>query len=362
MEYEINLDALRRRRMKRVGLKATLYTGQRRVFFILDRATQKFRGDLGLWMQYVNFARSQKSGKKVAEILTSILRLHPTKPELWIYAANYTMEERGDMLEARSYMQRGLRFCERSEDLWLEYARLELLYITKILARRRILGLDHYTDPPDAGNPPAEAKESEDDVIALPTIMAEEVGFGDSTALADRHLLDKLNTNPALSGAIPMAIFDAACKKLGSQAFALAFFDMVADFIELPCQHAILEHVLEETRAGSQLSDPALSFRLVQQPTIGISVHSADFPAAFARSLSKMELSERSRKGDNPGRAFEHHVMDWIAPYLEEDLDPDLRKALEMTLKQLRDRCKHDGSEDSKSVARLEGCKGKTQD
>lgn len=359
VEYESNLDALRRRRMKRVGLKSTLYTGQRRIFFILDRATQRFQGDLGLWMQYVNFARSQKSGKKVAEILTRILRLHPTKPELWIYAANYTMEEKGDMLEARSYMQRGLRFCERSNDLWLEYARLELLYVAKILARRRILGLDHRADPPAAGHPPAEAKESEDDVIALPTITADEVGFGDSTPMADQQLLEKLDTNPALSGAIPMAVFDAGYKKLGSEAFALAFFDMVADFVELPCQHTTLEHILEETRAASQPSDPALSFRFVQQPTIGISVHSPAFPAAFGRSLSRMKLSERSQMEDNPGRAFKRHMIDWILPYLEEDLDPDLRKALEMTLEPLRDRCDLDGLEDLESGARLKKTKRK---
>ena len=312
-------------------------------------------------MQYVNFARSQKSGKKVAEILTRILRLHPTKPELWIYAANYTMEERGDMLEARSYMQRGLRFCERSNDLWLEYARLELLYISKILARRRILGLDHRADPPEAGNPPAEARESEDDVIALPTITADDVGFGDSTPLADQHLLEKLDTNPALSGAIPIAVFDAGYKKLGSEAFALAFFDTVADFVELPCQHAILEHVLEQTRAASQPSDPALAFRFVQQPTIGLSVHSPAFPAAFGRSLSRMNLSERSQTENKRGHSFEHHMIDWILPYLEEDLDPDLRRALEMTLKPLRDRCKHVGPEEPESVARLENSKEKTQ-
>lgn len=307
-------------------------------------------------MQYVNFARSEKSGKKVAEILTRILRLHPTKPELWIYAANYTMEERGDMLEARSYLQRGLRFCEMSDHLWLEYARLELLYISKILARRRILGLDQRAE---AENPPAEAKKSGDDVIALPTITAEEVGFGDSTPLADQHLLDKLDTNPALSGAIPMAIFDAAYKKLGCEAFALAFFDMVADFVELPCQHAILERILEQTRAESRPSDPAFSFRFVQQPTIGVSVHSADFPAAFGRSLSRMKLSERLQTETKSDFTFEHHMIDWILPYLEEDLDLDLRRALEMTLKPLWDQCKQNGLEDAASAAPLEKSKEK---
>src|SRR5277367_1229970 len=43
-EYEMNLDTLRRKRVKRLGVKVTAHTGQRRIYFILDRATRKFHG------------------------------------------------------------------------------------------------------------------------------------------------------------------------------------------------------------------------------------------------------------------------------------------------------------------------------
>ena len=168
----MNLETLRRKRARRLGVKASAHTGQRRIFFVLDRATRKFHGDIGLWMQYADYARKQKAHKKVSQILTSLLRLHPTKPELWIYAASYAIEFQGDMTEARSYLQRGLRFCKRSKELWLEYAKLEMIYIAKIAARRRILGLDggrqtleqaSNIDDPDA------------DLIALPAITAEDI-------------------------------------------------------------------------------------------------------------------------------------------------------------------------------------------
>lgn len=138
----MNLELLRRKRLKRQGLKNTGHAGQRRIFLVLDRATRKFPGDLSLWMQYLDFASKQKANKKLSQVLTNLLRLHPTKPAIWIYAASNALNVKDDLTEARSYMQRGLRFCKHSKDLWLEYAKLEMLYVSKIAARSRVLGLD----------------------------------------------------------------------------------------------------------------------------------------------------------------------------------------------------------------------------
>ena len=62
--YEINLDSLRKKRCKRLGIKgAKGYSGQRTVFFILDRGTKKFPGDMGLWMQYIQFCQKEKANR-----------------------------------------------------------------------------------------------------------------------------------------------------------------------------------------------------------------------------------------------------------------------------------------------------------
>src|SRR3954454_5830774 len=90
-EFETNVDALRRKRVRRLSLKAPAHNGQRRIFFILDRGTRKFPGDIGLWMQSIEYARKQKAHKKLSQIFTNVLRLHPTKPDLWIYAAQFAM-------------------------------------------------------------------------------------------------------------------------------------------------------------------------------------------------------------------------------------------------------------------------------
>ncbi|KAA8895065.1 hypothetical protein FN846DRAFT_971370 [Sphaerosporella brunnea] len=62
-QHEINVDSLYRKRIARLGIRARLHYGTRRIFFILDRATRKFPGEVlkkshengegGLWFDCV---------------------------------------------------------------------------------------------------------------------------------------------------------------------------------------------------------------------------------------------------------------------------------------------------------------------
>ena len=319
--------------MKRLGVKATNHTGQRHIFFILDRATRKFHGDIGLWMQYVSFARKQKSKKKVAEILTRVLRLHPTKPELWIYAANYALEERGDVTEARSYMQRGLRFCGKREILWIEYARLELIYIAKIVRRGRVLGLDQAGESKRDKIPESEVVD--DELISLPVIIAEKINPDARSEDVDQKALQKFDASPISLGAIPIAVFDAAYKHLPDEEFALAFFDMVAEFNQIPCQHTILDHVMAQLKSRPSQT-PALLMRYIRAPVIGISVDSVEFPSALGTALSRIKPASKSLDGDPASSELDSHLIQWVLLYINEsNLDADLKKVLEMSLQKL---------------------------
>lgn len=173
VQYEMNLDSLRKKRTKRLGVRTAGHSGQRRIFFILDRATRKFPSDLNLWIQYIEYVRKQKAHKKLSMIFTDALRLHPTSAELWVYAAKSVLDDHADMLQARSYMQRGLRFCKSAKTLWIQYAKLELIYVAKLVARQRILGLDEASQQPK----PIEDKELDNDadMIALPSITGEDL-------------------------------------------------------------------------------------------------------------------------------------------------------------------------------------------
>ena len=321
VEWETNLENLRRRKAKRLGVKGDWYVGQRRTLHILERATRKFHGDIALWIQYLDCARRQKAFKKVSEILTNLARLHPTKPEVWIYAAAYAIEEHGDMTEGRSYMQRGLRFCKNSRQLWLEYAKLELLYIAKISARRKILGLDEplqrqltqvVLDDPNA------------DMIALPAATADEVdpSTGEGTDV-NPNTLQALSASPALSGAIPTAIFDAAMKEFGDSQYGGCFFELARSFENIPCLSNILEHITSKL-IDLEPSSPVSLDCYIRQPLLAMKPSAPRFPRALGLALKRLKTSME----DHPSADLAQKTIAWNVSFLGMDLDPDIRKVL----------------------------------
>jgi U3 small nucleolar RNA-associated protein 6 len=283
IEFEKNVDALRRKRIKRMGVKSS-GSGQKTIFFLYNRAVRKFSGDLDLWMQYIDFTRKEKAFKKLNEIFTSVVRLHPTKPGLWIYAARYFMDTQADITNARSYMQRGLRFNKNSENLWLEYAKLETIYIAKIAGRRKVLGLDI-----DRSQQAAE-EDPDADMIALPSVTAEDINPSLGKEEGDDEVaLQNLASAPVLTGAIPIAIFDSAMKQFRDDpALAEQFFDMFAEFNLLPCLKRILQHILEHLqRTSPQAVNTVLCEVRLQM--VGVHPTSPEFPPALRSALSMLD-------------------------------------------------------------------------
>lgn len=73
-------------------------------------------------------------------MLAQAIRFHPKVPGLWIYAAAWEFDQNLNVAAARALMQSGLRECSSSEDLWIEYLRMELTYLNKLKARKVALG------------------------------------------------------------------------------------------------------------------------------------------------------------------------------------------------------------------------------
>lgn len=319
-----------------MGLKISGYAGQRRIFFVLSRATRKFHGDIGLWMQYIEFARRQKAAKKLSEILTSALRLHPTKPELWIYAAKYAVEERNDMVEARTFMQRGLRFCKDSKNLWLQYAKFEMIYVARINLRGRKLGLSKDGLKPDSNS-------DDKDIITLPPDAASDLDL-DSHVInsIDQTILDELTEAPIMTGAIPKAIFDLALKHhANDEVLGGQFFDVIAEFPDVPSTASTLEHILGHITASAPES-PTTLFCFIRQPLIGIEVLSSDFPSALGLSLERLNTSlhstipsRRSIETTRNRCLLLEKVIEWMLLFFVGNLDHDIHKVLSVTLKQL---------------------------
>ena len=350
----MNLESLRRKRVGRLGVRVKTYVGSRRIFAILDRATRRFNGDIGLWMQYAEYARTQKSNRKFLLVLTDLLRLHPTKPDLWVYAAQYAVDVQADMIGARTYLQRGLRFCKGSKDMWLEYAKLELIYIGKIEGRRRILGVD---DGPTRQAAPTE-DDPDADVIALPTVTDGELipspaqkGTGEITVSRN------LKTSPALAGAVPRAILDAAMKEFpGDEALARRFFDLFEDFVGLTCARSLLEHALEHVRAiaPTSVTYGSCYFR---QPVLGVDVNSAVFPSALRTSFERLKAF--MDQTSDTARLCKVAIWWLLSTLTAEELDPAVEGALVLMLRKTCDRLNEalaeSGTLDAKDVEQIRG-------
>ncbi|KAG0483958.1 hypothetical protein HPP92_012042 [Vanilla planifolia] len=129
----------KRRRGKQWNKSLSDYAGILRILDLYRKALMKYKGDLGLWFQYLEFCRENKHGR-MKEALGQALKLHPKVPGLWIYAAAWEFDQNLNVVAARALMQKGLRVCPDSEDLWIEYLRLELTYLNKLKARKMVLG------------------------------------------------------------------------------------------------------------------------------------------------------------------------------------------------------------------------------
>ena len=291
-------------------------------------------------MSYLECAREAKAVKKFKMVLTAALRLHPTKSELWLYAAKWSIQSESDMSGARSYMQRGTRFCTRSRDLWIEYAKLEMIFLAKIAMRRKILGLDpsEEMETDDEGEILEEnGFEASADVIAIPKFkpntlrqsMIEGVGV-DEEAKKDPM------TTPALNGAIPLAIFDAARKQpFFCSSAAEDFFDMFAAFTQVNCLSKVLQHVLDVMRESFP-TDPCTWSCYIREAITGIRPISAEFPIALGTALERLKEAVDAMGRTEDKTILVKKTRGWIEPTLKvPDLDPGIKAVLGHTLRKL---------------------------
>ncbi|KAJ3139073.1 U3 snoRNP protein [Physocladia obscura] len=167
IEYEINIERLRKKRKHRLGLdidqKAsnpgheeiigkkllgfTLsdYSITQRINHLYQKALKKFQGDVNLWIQYFEWAKSMGSSNILGRSFAKAIQLHPLNPSMYILAAKYEFTDNGNMMSARVLMQRGIRMNKEATILWHEYFKLELLWAEKVKERRRILFGDKDT-------------------------------------------------------------------------------------------------------------------------------------------------------------------------------------------------------------------------
>ena len=241
---------------------------------------------------------------------------------------------------------RGCRFCTKRPVVWVEYARAEMEWLSRMEAKRaKAAGktsgnqeqkrVANTTDGLDEdGNMQFDDDSDEDvadDELILPDPDAES-GNGGPKVFNDQSV-QKLEHNPALDGAIPLAIFQIVQKQPFFDAIAAeAFFDIFAPFSSVSSQPKLLQHVLD-CMITSYPSHPATCSCLVRQPLVGVDPHTAEYPKALRESLARLKTGLEETE-DMAGLIS--RTIGWIDPVLAvEDLDSGIRVVLEHTKRKL---------------------------
>ncbi|KAJ3687388.1 hypothetical protein LUZ61_016552 [Rhynchospora tenuis] len=177
VDYERSLEALRRLRKRQITKRTKKtksqskrwkksisdWAGVKRILTLYESASSRFKGDLGLWFSYLEFCRQANHTARMKKALARAIRYHPKVPGLWIYAAAWEFDHNLNVEAARALMQSGLRSCPQSQDLWIEYLRMELTFLAKLRARKLTLGLN----VPTSGATDKWKEENADSFMAL---------------------------------------------------------------------------------------------------------------------------------------------------------------------------------------------------
>lgn len=262
--------------------------------------------------------------------------MHPLKWDIWTWAAKYYFEQQADMPTARSYMQRGLRFCKRERKLWLEYAKLEMLYVAKIAARRKILGLDIERKEKQIDS----TLDADADMMALPDVTAEDIkpeGAPEPQQAVDEEALKRFAASPALNGDIPRIIFESSMRDFNDPCLAEDFFDVFAAFADVPCTSKLLQHIIDflstQQSVSSNISMHICLAKLELRDTnTNEAIESADFPLQLAKALSALKKGMGESPKHNADLADKALAL--LLPYCKYELDEDIERVLRSAITQ----------------------------
>uniref|UniRef100_A0A131XVT8 Putative u3 small nucleolar rna-associated protein 6 n=2 Tax=Ixodes ricinus TaxID=34613 RepID=A0A131XVT8_IXORI len=206
IQYELNLYDLLQKRRTRLGITEKRNDIDlliaKRVNRLFKKAVLMFKSDSKLWLSHIEFCTRMGWEHAVSSLYTRMLQLHSKRPEIWVAAAKWQLEQNNSPEMARKLLQRGLLFNENSQLLWHEYFRMELIYTDKMRKRRDVLGVE---------------KE------------------------------EAAATDAVLAAKIPSLVYKAATKAIPGVTFALSFLPLCSPFeFAAPLEDEIYREVQEQ--------------------------------------------------------------------------------------------------------------------
>lgn len=260
--------------------------------------------------------------------MTSALRMMPTDPQLWVMAGKRAAAN-GDMASARGFFMRGCRFCIRDGTLWIEYARCEMDWLRKVDGRRK------KSKPGVDPLQPEKTDADGDEILLSDSDEEDEDGNGlmlpeppkEQVKVIDQKTVQQLKSNPAMDGAIPMAIFDVTAKQpFFTPDLAEVFFLIVSGYRDVSVQPRIAQHVLDALDR-TYPNHPSTSSCHIRAPILGLDPMTAEFPRNLREVLARLKQRMEST---TDREVLADKVSAWVDEYLALDgLDDGIKTVLE---------------------------------
>ncbi|KAG9251029.1 U3 small nucleolar RNA-associated protein 6-domain-containing protein [Emericellopsis atlantica] len=336
-KWEHSLETLRVKRCQRLKIRhlASGHAGQGRVLSIYDRGTKRHANSAWLWKEYLQYTAKVKASKRFRRVMTEALRMMPNEVELWTMAGRRSAHN-GDMASARSFFMRGCRFCTRDATLWLEYTRCEMDWLAKVERRKADKPQNDPLKPDQSNGADDELRiedsDEESDVDEEGRLLPQP--SKEQAKVIDKPAAKQLQNNPAMDGAIPMAIFDISKKQsfFGPET-AARFFLIVASYRNVSAQPKVSQHILSHMDEHFA-THPATADCHVRQPILGLRANTAEFVQNLREVLARLD-KYLAIVDDKAGLASK--TVAWIDDLLADaELDEALRKVLEHTKQKMQ--------------------------
>ncbi|GBE81415.1 predicted protein [Sparassis crispa] len=337
--YEMGLEALRRKRVERLKQdtappSVSDYALVRRQFHIFERALKKFKGDVGLWIQYVRVAKKERARALVGRITARALQLHPNVPALYILAASHELQHLSPST-ARALLQRGIRLNADSVEMWREYVRMELGFVESLRRRWGVLGIDVAQGDKGKGKEMEKEKAIDEGLLAFED---EAMGEGEDVQMAadqEEGAEDEAARREIMQGAIVKSVMDNAAKALPKFELFTSLHDLLVIY---PCppelRDALLEHLFVLLRSTLPTDPAAIKLSATRYLTPGLKGEALIDALKGANEQLVKAVRDNSTSSSSLAAAYVTFVKEWC----EKDVDDTLKGYLVASLHMLAQR------------------------
>ena len=143
IKYEKVLNNRMKQQKKNLHIKKNDYYDFhfiRRIIVLYKKCLIKFnKNNENIWMEYFNFLISNKCSDILNKEIGRCLTLHPTNINFWKIAAYHEYEDNLNFQNARSLLQKCIKFNQYNIQAYLEYFTFEIIFAKNFIERKDIL-------------------------------------------------------------------------------------------------------------------------------------------------------------------------------------------------------------------------------